>query len=95
MASPPLNPVGCDWAGDRAANLILEQTHVFDAALAEPTGRMNVTEAVRHFIPNAPNWAPLIYADARGCKSLKELVGQASLPVTDARASALASPLIR
>jgi len=31
-------------------------THIFDAALAEPTDRMNVTEAVRRFIPNAPDW---------------------------------------
>jgi hypothetical protein len=30
--------------------------HVFDAALAEPTARMNVTEAVRRFIPNHPDW---------------------------------------
>ncbi|MDQ6702829.1 MAG: hypothetical protein M3Z96_06835 [Pseudomonadota bacterium] len=31
-------------------------THVFDAALADPKGRMNVTEAVRRFIPNHPDW---------------------------------------
>jgi hypothetical protein len=31
-------------------------THIFDAALAEPTGRMNVTVAVRRFILNAPDW---------------------------------------
>jgi hypothetical protein len=30
--------------------------HVFDAALAEPTLRMNVTEAIRRFIPNHPDW---------------------------------------
>lgn len=31
-------------------------THVFDAALADPKGRTNVTEAVRRFIPNHPDW---------------------------------------
>ena len=31
-------------------------TNVFDAALAQPKGRMNVTEAVRRFIPNHPDW---------------------------------------
>jgi hypothetical protein len=31
-------------------------TYVFDAALAQRTGRMNVTEAVRRSIPNHPDW---------------------------------------
>jgi len=31
-------------------------THVFDVALGRPNGRMNVTEAVRTFIPNHPDW---------------------------------------
>jgi hypothetical protein len=30
--------------------------HVFDAALNEPDQRMNVTEAVRRFIPTHPDW---------------------------------------
>lgn len=30
--------------------------NVFDAALALPTGRMNVTEALRRSIPNNPDW---------------------------------------
>jgi hypothetical protein len=30
--------------------------HIFDAALVEPTHRINVTEAVRRFIPNHPDW---------------------------------------
>lgn len=31
-------------------------THVFDAALAQPTARMNVTEALRRSIQNNPDW---------------------------------------
>ncbi len=32
-------------------------SHIFDAARALPTGRMNVTEALRLSIPNNPDWA--------------------------------------
>lgn len=32
-------------------------SYIFDAAMAEPTGRMNVTEAVRRFIPSHPDWS--------------------------------------
>jgi hypothetical protein len=31
-------------------------TNVFDAALAQSNGRMNVTETVRRFISNHPDW---------------------------------------
>lgn len=30
--------------------------HVFDAAVAQHNGRMNVTVATRRFIPNSPDW---------------------------------------
>lgn len=32
------------------------EKYVFDAALAQPNGRMNVTDAIRRFIPYAPSW---------------------------------------
>jgi hypothetical protein len=31
-------------------------THVFDAALVEPTHRMNVTEAIRRVMPDSRDW---------------------------------------
>lgn len=32
------------------------ERHIFDEALSRPNGRMNVTHAVREFIPTHPDW---------------------------------------
>ncbi|MGH7088513.1 MAG: hypothetical protein ACREFQ_06395 [Stellaceae bacterium] len=43
-------------AQERQQAIAWINTQVFDAALALPTGHMNVTEALRHSIPNHPDW---------------------------------------
>jgi hypothetical protein len=46
LLTPLEQQVATDWI-----NL-----HVFDAAVAEPSGRMNVTDALRRSIPRHPDW---------------------------------------